>query len=481
MGPSTFNPAIGFANHHIDFMEWVDSIMPIESVDPCINILARGGGKTTLLNWAIVYLGAKSRRKFTLLFRSTQAMANESVKNISAIIEHPIFARYYPEMSQRKIGKYGNVSGWNAKILRCANGFSVLGFGLDGAGRGHLLDEDRPDFIAGDDVDDTLDTEKTIEKKISIITKSILPSGAPHASFAFVQNLIHSRSIASKLVEPNGVDFLTNRRVIGPIPAIEGLKTEQQPGDDGTIRTVIKDGVPTWAGQGLDVCQKQINEWGIKAFLEEAQHEVSKDRQGALWNRKILDQTRISTHPPFYRVGMAIDPQASTGQTGIIVAGFYKIGNTTHGAIIADRTPAKGVSPEVWANESLTAYELFGCDFIAGEINHGGDMIEAVLRSVARGRVFNYVPVRATRGKYTRAEPVSALTSQGRVHMLGHHPDLENELCSWVPGDESPNRLDAMVWAVTKEMVKEQSTMMRLNEGHDAYAGKRNRGISNYG
>jgi phage terminase large subunit-like protein len=89
-------------------------------------------------------------------------------------------------------------------------------------------------------------------------------------------------------------------------------------------------------------------------------------------------------------------------------------------------------------------------DRIVGEVNNGGDMVEYVIRSIEKN--IAYEDVRASRGKYIRAEPVSALYEQNKVHHVGNFPDLEDQLCEWVPGDRSPDRLDALVWLIFELM-----------------------------
>jgi phage terminase large subunit-like protein len=106
-------------------------------------------------------------------------------------------------------------------------------------------------------------------------------------------------------------------------------------------------------------------------------------------------------------------------------------------------------TPAQWAGAVLKAYAQHGADRIIAERNNGGEMVEHTLRSVG-GADVSITTVWASRGKATRAEPISALYEQGRVHHVGGLPILEDQLCSWVPGDASPDRLDALVWALTE-------------------------------
>jgi hypothetical protein len=170
---------------------------------------------------------------------------------------------------------------------------------------------------------------------------------------------------------------------------------------------------------------------------------------GALWTRKIIEEARVWTAPSLDRIVVAVDPSVtSTGDdAGIIVAG--RCGD--HGYVLADLT-LQG-SPLTWAKASVDAYNQYEADRIVAEANNGGDVIEAVIRQVDRNVPITLV--HATRGKWTRAEPIAALYEQGRIHHVGNFPALEDEMCLWVPGDPSPNRMDALVWALTELMLGE--------------------------
>lgn len=196
------------------------------------------------------------------------------------------------------------------------------------------------------------------------------------------------------------------------------------------------------------------------AYKMEIKAEDVEDVPGALWTRKRLDETRVTEHPDLYRIVVGVDPQASTGQTGIVVVGAGHPnggGEDPHGYTLDDATTKVGASTYTWGAAVVAAYHKWDADTIVGEVNNGGDMIEHVIRSIPGGKHVNYKTVRATRGKYTRAEPVATLYENdeernkiARGHHVGYFSDLEDELCSWVPGDESPNRLDAKVWGYTE-------------------------------
>jgi phage terminase large subunit-like protein len=133
----------------------------------------------------------------------------------------------------------------------------------------------------------------------------------------------------------------------------------------------------------------------------------------------------------------------------MILAG---LGVDGHGYVLGDLSCR--LSPEGWARRAITAYREHGADRIVAEVNNGGDLVEATLRAV--DRTVSYRKVVASRGKRVRAEPVAALYEQGRVHHVGGHPHLEDQMCSYAPDryDGSPDRLDALVWAISELMLR---------------------------
>jgi phage terminase large subunit-like protein len=175
------------------------------------------------------------------------------------------------------------------------------------------------------------------------------------------------------------------------------------------------------------------------------------DVEGALWDRDSIDTHRVVQAPELVRVVVAIDPAASnratSSETGVVVAG---VGTDGHGYVLDDRT-VRG-TPNEWATAAISAYHTFSADRIVAEANQGGDMVRHTLDTVEPNLPVKMV--HASRGKRTRAEPVAALYEQGRVHHVGVFARLEDQLCSWVPDvSPSPDRLDALVWALSDLMV----------------------------
>lgn len=200
------------------------------------------------------------------------------------------------------------------------------------------------------------------------------------------------------------------------------------------------------------------------AYRMEILAEDVDETPGALWTRDIIERGRLVKAPDLARVVVGVDPSATSGgdEAGIITAG--KTGEEYY--TLADDT-VQG-SPETWAQAAITAFLRSRADCIVAEKNNGGEMVasvikQAVINARAKDPSIGEVPVRlvwAARGKATRAEPISAIAENGRDHHVGSFPALEDELCLWVPGDQSPNRLDAKVWAYTELMGRSNSALI---------------------
>jgi len=177
---------------------------------------------------AVVRLGSYEKRRFCLYVRATQNLANKTVQSIGSMLEESRFASDYPAMANRQLTKYGHSRGWKADMLRCANGFGIVGLGLDVSVRGLRLDELRPDLIVFSDIDDRTDTLEAIKKKEEIIRNDILPAGSSNTAIVGIQNLIRFNGIFHKITTGKA-DYLLDRVVNGPYPAIDDLEYERLP------------------------------------------------------------------------------------------------------------------------------------------------------------------------------------------------------------------------------------------------------------
>lgn len=175
------------------------------------------------------------------------------------------------------------------------------------------------------------------------------------------------------------------------------------------------------------------------------------DFAGALWTQEMIERDRVEAPPEeFERIIVGVDPAVSSGrdadETGIVTVAR---GRNRHFYVLSDASMTG--RPTEWAGRAIAEYHRFHADRIAGEVNNGGDLIETVLRSIDADVSFR--AVRAMRGKIERAEPVAALYEQRRVHHLGRFPELEEQMTTFRPeSGDSPDRLDALIWAVTMLM-----------------------------
>lgn len=189
------------------------------------------------------------------------------------------------------------------------------------------------------------------------------------------------------------------------------------------------------------------------SFKREILAEDSDETAGALWTRPLLERTRIATAfaPTMARIVVGVDPPGSSmTECGIMVAGIDASGQ---GYVLEDCSLFG--TPGEWSAAVVGAYHRWQADRVVGEKNYGGDMVENTVLTAEGGKGVSYKGVTATRGKAVRAEPITAQYEQNKAHHVGVFPHLENELCNWIPnmGMPSPNRLDALVWALTELML----------------------------
>jgi phage terminase large subunit-like protein len=230
---------------------------------------------------------------------------------------------------------------------------------------------------------------------------------------------------------------------------------------------------PKWAAR---IIAKYAN---TRLGMQELEGILAKEVEGALWSWAWIEARRRSDWvdeegvyvPELVRVVAGVDPSGGANEIGIVGAGKIKSPcpcgleepMRPHFAVLDDVSLLG--SPEQWGRAVVDLHQALSGDRIAAEVNFGGDMVESNIRAVDK-EVGNAVKVlHASRGKQQRAEPISAIYEQRRVHHIGTFPELENELISWVPGDDwSPNRLDALVWALT-ELADPQTKVRRARVG----------------
>ena len=191
---------------------------------------------------------------------------------------------------------------------------------------------------------------------------------------------------------------------------------------------------------------------------QELDGEMIEQQTGALWRRDWIEQARIERAPELRRIVVAVDPPVTATATsdacGLVVAG---LGEDGRGYVLADRT-LQGREPAAWARAAVALYRDFKADRIVAEVNQGGDLVIGILKQI--DETVPVSKVHATRGKWLRAEPVAALYAEGRVAHIGHFAELEQQMLGFgaggLPGGRSPDRLDALVWALTDLMLEQK-------------------------
>jgi len=213
---------------------------------------------------------------------------------------------------------------------------------------------------------------------------------------------------------------------------------------DGMVK--LDHGEPKQATVGDEVGSKV--ESVVKEKLEEA--------EGAMWSLARLAFGRVERAPALSRIVVAVDPPV-TGHAGSDECVILVVGAVTDGppqtwrAYVLEDASVKSASPDTWARAVIAAKERHQADRVVAEVNQGGDMVESIMRQI--DPLVAYRAVRATRGKTVRAEPVAALYEQGRVLHLPNLGKLEDQMCQMTAtgyqGKGSPDRVDALVWALT--------------------------------
>jgi len=290
--------------HHVRAWEWAENITQGEPPPALIECWFRGGGKSTTMELISARIAVKGSRRFLLYVCSTQEAADRHVTDIATTMERCGI--------ERAMNRYGFSKGWNASKLRTANGFNVLAFGLDTGARGVKLDHLRPDFIILDDIDELDDSVTRVDKKIATITQTILPAKSNDCAIVFVQNRIHANSVMSQVISGE-LDMLQNRIQSPIVPAVLDLRYEPIEKADGRMGYKITGGTASWVHKSLEVCQREIDDYGLISFLRECQHDVGvggrffpefkqHDEKGNPWH--VVDVVDVK---PWWRVWASHD------------------------------------------------------------------------------------------------------------------------------------------------------------------------------
>jgi hypothetical protein len=425
------------------------------------------------------------------------------------MLESDTLAAFYPALAARKVSKYGHSRGWRGNRLTTAAGFTCDAIGLDKAIRGRRMVEDRPDLLIIDDVDDALDGPTVTRNKATAITKKLIPGGSEDAVVIAIQNLVHDKSFFARMVpgHPKPGDYLLDRILSGPIPAVRGLETEQRlDPETGDPKTYITAGRPAWVGFDLETAQAKMHEVGITAFLSEYQHSVEPPA-GGMFDHIDFGAILIEWDdlPELDRIVVWVDPAISTTD------------QSDSFAIQADALGADGRIYRLYSWEEVTtpedalerailkAVEL-GAEHVGVEADQGGDTWKSVYREAARhleqqdkiprGGAPRLVTDKASKqrtldsggygtpSKAGRAVKMLADYDKGRIrHCRGTHTTLERALRRF-PRTAPHDLTDASYWswadlrhageiAGGEHAGQAQSTRTTKAEAEDAYTAAR--------
>jgi predicted phage terminase large subunit-like protein len=409
--------AVSLAPHHEEFWRWLWGLTPGISQRTLIQILARGGGKSTQLELGAAVVGYFGLRRYTLYICSTQSQADDHVATVAALFE--------TLGVERAMNRYGFSMGWNIQRLTTADGFVLDAIGMDKAIRGVKREEARPDLIFLDELDEQLDTLDTIDKKVDVLTRKVLPTGSGALAVVGVQNLPNKDGIFAQLADGRA-EFLLDRYVSGPHPALRDLPMQDwyvpHTRPDGTPYLRIVAGTPSWAGQDLAECERLLNTIGPRAFLIEAQHRIAL-LEGKIFKREwfaIVDEwprgapmvrawdfaateeggQRRRAKDPDYTVGLLL--AMWQGQFWVVDVQRHRLSPQGVELLTKQTATLDGRGVEIWLEE---------------EGGSSGKSVTAHYRqSVLLG--WNVRTWHTTGSKGERAKPVSSAAEAGNVFLV---------------------------------------------------------------
>jgi len=379
----------------------------IQSVKPRKIIRAgRRGGKTVGVSIYAVQKFLEGRR--VLYGAPTQDQVDRFWVSITRALQEPIDAGiFYVNQTKHLIERVGTEQRIRAKTCWSA------------------------DTLRGDYADELLLDEFQImnEDTWGVVGAPMLADNNGNAIFIYTPPSLHNRSV-SKADDPRHASKMFKKALADKTGRWQAFNFTSYDN-------------PHISKDALDDLAKDMTQ---TAYRMEIMAEDLDEVPGALWTRDVIDNSRVIKSPDLDRIVVGVDPSATSDgdEAGIITVGkhgedFYTIADDS----------VQG-SPKTWATAAVTAYHKHKANCIVAEDNNGGEMVEAVIKQV--DPTVTVKRVHASRGKATRAEPVAAISEQGRDHHVGAFAALEDELCLWMVGDASPNRLDAKVWAITELM-----------------------------
>jgi len=455
---------INDAPHHAHYWSWLWSIEEGMRPRPFVGIWSRGAAKSTNAELGTVALGARGIRNYGWYVSGTQDQADDHVGTIASMLESRRLATFYPEMGRRKLGKYGSAKSWRRQRLTTASGFTLDAVGLDTAARGAKMDEDRPGFMVFDDIDERHDSVYTVEKKIETITQTLIPAGAEDRSLLFIQNLIHPGSVFSQIAD-GSADFIATKILSGPVPAIEDFTYATK-----NNKVVITSGTPTWVGMDLQRCQAEIDDIGITAFNNEAQHDTEAPA-GGMFDHIDMAVLRIdyADVPPLTRVVCWVDPAVTktdrSDSHAVQVDGIA--GDTRTGTIYRLFSWEQRATPLESLKVAFIQAATYGAGYVGVETDQGGDTWQSVFREakalvlgdpatppnlIPKIKSIRFAEAKAGQGDQPKVARAATMLVDYEMpglrirHVIGTHLTLERAL-SRFPRTKPLDLVDAGYWS----------------------------------
>jgi len=410
-----------------------------------LNVLIRDGylwsklcSREAVQNRVFVPIQTSTQDYITAFGRShnceTQEQADDHITNIAGLLESDLVNIAYPELGQRLVSKFGSAKGWRRNRIRASTGFTIDAMGLDSAARGVKLENQRPDFMVFDDLDSELDSDLSTHKKIKTITRKLLPAGSQDCAVLMIQNLVHEDSIFARLVDGRA-DFLMDRIISGPIPAIFGMKYEERDG-----KFVIVGGTASWENSmSVGSCQQVMNDIGLTAFLAEFQHQTQPP-EGDIFNHIAFARCTHAELPVFKRVTVWVDPAVTTTDRSDSM-GIQCDALGTNGRFYRLYSWETRATPLTAIEKALKVALRWGADTVGVETDQGGDTWEVVYHQACEnmrkeglldGSAPRFKHAKASTGhgsKIARAERMLVDYERGKfVHLEGTHHVLEQAL-----------------------------------------------------
>lgn len=302
LGPRTFTKPL--APFHNELWGWFWDvrlkILRGETVTPeelaFLAIWFRGGGKSSNVEWACIAEGGIVGEGFVMYVCDTEKQAKKHVLSIRDRLDSPEIAHYYPGLANPKFDRHGVQVGWRQDYLATASGWGIIPVGLDQGIRGGRQRDMRFTMIVLDDIDSHEDSPAAVEKKLDLISRSILPAGTSDTLVLFPQNLIHENSVLNQILTRRS-DILSERKVSGPVKAFEELELELDDSDGGR-KWRIRSCKPTWPGLDIEDARKYLAKFGRAAFLAEYQHDFESNKEGRVL-RNYDDRLMVITKSDF--------------------------------------------------------------------------------------------------------------------------------------------------------------------------------------